>query len=368
MKVTVCGAGNSALGMAADIALMGHEVTIFELPQYESNLIPIKGKGGIVLKGPSQSGKNGFVSLAGITCDPSEAFKGAELIMFAVPCYGHQKFMETITPHLEDGQVIVFNTGYWASVRFQDLLAKYNKKVILAETSLHIYLCRKTGPAEATVDAVKQCMLFSAFPQNRTKEALALVHPLYPQMTAVDDFLEIHFNNLNHIVHGPIALLNAGTIENLGEKPYYFYRDGTTERISWVTEAIDKERLAVARAASLKVPSILELITNMYGHMGAVGDSVFEARKGNKADETFVFEPASFVFNLAKEDMPFGFIPIISLGESLGVDCPLMKSIVHLQCAVCKTDFWAQGLTLEKLGLGGMDLGQIKTFLSTGRT
>jgi opine dehydrogenase len=368
MKITVCGAGNSALGMAADIAFMGHEVTMFELPQFEANLIPIKDTGGIVLKGPSQSGKNGFVALAGVTCDPTEAFKGVELIMFAVPCYGHRNFMETITPHLEDGQIIVFNTGYWASVRFKGLLAKHNKKVTLAETSLHIYLCRKSGPAEATIDAVKQSMLFSAFPQNRTEEALALVHPLYPQLNAVDDFLEIHFNNLNHMVHGPIALLNTGTIESLEDKPYYFYRDGATKRICQVAMAIDAERLAVAKAAQVEVPSLLSLQAEMYGHMGAVGNTLYEAIKGNKADKVFNFEPASFVFNLAKEDMPYGFIPIISLGELLGVDCPMMKSIVHLQCAVCNTNFWAQGLTMEKLGLGGMDLGKIKTFLSTGWT
>ena len=46
MKIIVCGAGNSALGMAADLSFMGHDVTMFELPQFESNLIPIKKKGG----------------------------------------------------------------------------------------------------------------------------------------------------------------------------------------------------------------------------------------------------------------------------------------------------------------------------------
>jgi opine dehydrogenase len=170
------------------------------------------------------------------------------------------------------------------------------------------------------------------------------------------------------MVHGPIALLNTGTIESLEDKPYYFYRDGATKRICQVAMAIDAERLAVAKAAQVEVPSLLSLQAEMYGHMGAVGNTLYEAIKGNKADKVFNFEPASFVFNLAKEDMPYGFIPIISLGELLGVDCPMMKSIVHLQCAVCNTNFWAQGLTMEKLGLGGMDLGKIKTFLSTGRT
>ncbi len=57
MKITLCGAGNSALVMAADIAFMGHEVTMFELSQFSANLEPIREQGGINLKGPSQSKK-----------------------------------------------------------------------------------------------------------------------------------------------------------------------------------------------------------------------------------------------------------------------------------------------------------------------
>ena len=366
MKITLCGAGNSALGMAADMAFMGHEVIMFELPQFSTNLDPIRQQGGIDLKGPSQSKKNGFAPLAGVTCDPSEAFRGAELIMFAVPCYGHATFMELITPHLEDGQIIVFNTGYWASVRFQELLEKHNKKVTMAETSLHVYLCRKTGPAQATIDAVKQKMLFCAMPADQTHSVLSKLQPLYPQFVAAKELLEIQFNNLNHMVHGPIALLNTGTVENLNEKPFYFYRDGATLRVCRVAEAIDAERMAVARAAELNVPTVLALQTEMYGHMGAVGETIYEAIRGNKADHSFNFEPASFVFGLAKEDVPFGFIPLISLGEQLGVDCTIMRSIVNLQSIVCDTDFWAQGLTMEKLGLNGMSLPQIKHYLATG--
>ncbi|WP_300464179.1 NAD/NADP octopine/nopaline dehydrogenase family protein [Desulfobacula sp.] len=366
MKITVCGAGNSAMGMAADMAFMGHEVNMFELSKFEANLIPIKEQGGIILNGPSQSGKNGFAALAEVTSDPSIAFKGVELIMFALPCFGHEAFMEVITPHLEDGQIMVFNTGYWASIRFQQLLKKHKKKVTLAETSLHVYLCRKTGPAEATVDAVKQKMLFCAMPSNKTEAVLAKLKPIYPQFVAAKQFFEIHFNNFNHMVHGPIALLNTGQIENLNEKPYYFYRDGATPRVCKVAEAIDKERLAVAEAAKVETKSILEVQTEMYGHMGAVGDTIYEAIKGNKADHSFNFDPASFVFGLAKEDVPYGFIPLISIGEKLGVDCTMMKSIVNLQCAVCDTDFWTQGMTMEKLGFNGMSIDQIKEYLETG--
>jgi len=366
MKITLCGAGNSAMAMAADMSFMGHEVIMFELPQFEANLVPIRERGGIDLKGPSQSKKNGFAPLAGATSDPAEAFRGSEIIMFALPCYGHEAFMEVIAPHLEDGQVIVFNTGYWAAVRFQDLLKKHDKNVLMAETSLHTYLSRKTGPAEATIDAVKQKMLFCAMPDNRTNEALEKVKTLYPMFTAANEFLEIHFNNFNHMLHGPIALLNTGTVEALDDKPYYFYRDGATPRVCKVAEALDVERMAIAEAANLNVKSVLEVVTEMYGHVGATGDTIYEATKGNQADHDFNFTPASFVFGLAKEDMPFGFIPLISLGEQLGVDCPMMKSIVHLQCAVCDTDFWAQGLTMEKLGLSGMSLDQIKRYLATG--
>ena len=367
MKVTVCGAGHSAAGMAADIALMGHQVTMFELPEFEANIAPIRENGGITLHGPSQSGKNGFAALADVTVDPVSAFIGAELIMFTVPCYGHEKFMEAIVPYLEDDQIIVFNTGYWASVRFQELLKKHNKNVIMAETCLHVYLCRRSGPAEATIDAVKQKMLFSTMPSNRTEEVLKTVNQIYPQFTPVKDFLDIHFNNLNHMVHGPIALLNTGLVETLDDKPFYFYRDGATKRVCNLVEAIDKERVAVAKAVGIEAKTTLEVQSDMYGHMGAVGKSIYEVIAGNKADREFNFTPASFVFGLAKEDVPYGFIPIISLGEKLGIDCPIMKSIVNIQSIVCGIDFWEQGLTMEKLGLSNMNIEEMRRYLNTGQ-
>ena len=84
--------------------------------------------------------------------------------MMTVPAYGHEPFMETIAPHLRDGQILVLNTGYWGSLRFQSLLGRMKKKVILAETELLIYLTRIVGPAHVHVDEAKNEVSFAAMP------------------------------------------------------------------------------------------------------------------------------------------------------------------------------------------------------------
>ena len=146
MKVTVCGGGNAGLAMAADLILMGHEVNLFEVPAFESSIRAVLDKGGIKITGDTASGKTGTVMPKEVTTDPIKALRDTEIVMFGVPAYGHEKFMKSLPPHFEDGQIVVFNTGYWASLRFQPLLPKYKKKVIIAETDLLVNLCHVTEP------------------------------------------------------------------------------------------------------------------------------------------------------------------------------------------------------------------------------
>ena len=111
MKVTVCGGGNAGLAMAADLILKGHEVSLFEVPAFESSIKAVLDKGGITITGNTASGKTGTVMPEEVTTDPEKAVRNAEIIMFGVPAYGHEAFMEHLVPHLQDGQVVVFNTG-----------------------------------------------------------------------------------------------------------------------------------------------------------------------------------------------------------------------------------------------------------------
>ncbi|MBC8249839.1 MAG: hypothetical protein H8E90_09190 [Anaerolineales bacterium] len=50
-RIAVLGAGNAGHAMAADLALAGLQVNLYELPEFERNLGPIQERGGIEITG-----------------------------------------------------------------------------------------------------------------------------------------------------------------------------------------------------------------------------------------------------------------------------------------------------------------------------
>jgi opine dehydrogenase len=65
------------------------------------------------------------------------------------------------------------------------------------------------------------------------------------------------------------------------------------------------------------------------------------------------------------EDVPASLVPIASIGEMLGVRTPAMRSIIHLASIMHGADYWASGRTVDKLGIAGMSVKDIR-FLVVG--
>ncbi len=366
INVAICGAGRGGMTEAADLTLMGHAVRLFELPRFSKNLDAIGKQGGIAIKGQTASGKTGTVMPEVVTTDPAEALAEAQVVMITCPVFGHSAFMDVLTPHFQDGQVVVFNTGYWSALRFQSKIKEAGKRVILSETMLLPYLTFTDGPASVNVHATKQIVYFAAMPAVKTDQVLPTLQALYPQFSRADNILETNLKNMNPIVHAPISLLNAGTIETLTGQPFYYYRDGATQRICRVVEMIDEERLAICRALGVSTETVLEQITNMYDHVGASGISLYDAIKGNEADQNFAFDPAEILLEVAREDIPYGLMPLASLARQLGLTTPTIDSVIHLQTLVSGEDFAGRGLSVADLGLEGMAAERIRQYVDMG--
>lgn len=46
-KVTIIGGGNGAFAAASDLTIRGHQITLYELPQFAKNLEEVSQRGGI---------------------------------------------------------------------------------------------------------------------------------------------------------------------------------------------------------------------------------------------------------------------------------------------------------------------------------
>jgi opine dehydrogenase len=369
MRVAILGGGHGGTAMAADLTFKGHEVSLLELPEFSKTLEPIIKQNGIKITGETSSGKEGIVMPKRVTTKPKEAIDDAEIIMTAVPAVGHEAFIKAIAPHLRDGQILVVNTGYWASLRFRKIfedLRKKGKEVIIAESELLVYLCRSLGPGQIHIDATKNELNFAAMPSKYNQIVLTAVRQLYPQYKEADSILNINFYNLNPFIHTAITLLSTARIENLGSTPFLYYGEGTTKRVCKVIEEVDKEKMAVANALGLKIESVLERLIGMYSHVGASGNNLFDAFKSDRAAQAFLFDPPGFSFVLAEEDLPYGLIPVISLGEQFGINMPVMRALVLLHCIINEKDYWTKGATVEKLGLAGMSSKEILEYVHEG--
>ena len=105
---TVIGAGNGGKAMAAHLALMGLDVTLYNRTYEHIELIAERR--GIDLT-DSESGPHGFGKLKLVTSDIQAATKGAEVIMVVVPSSAHAEIARLVAKHLEDGQFVILHPG-----------------------------------------------------------------------------------------------------------------------------------------------------------------------------------------------------------------------------------------------------------------
>jgi opine dehydrogenase len=147
-RITVLGGGNTAFSLAANFALAGSEVVLWEHPVQAETIAPIRETRTIHLEGTEQTG---IAVLAGVTTDPAEALAGSDVVLMSVPAYAHQPFVEQIVPHLRPDQLLVLLPGNFGSLVFARALHEAGKRgVVVAESDTAPYVCRRMGPRMRT--------------------------------------------------------------------------------------------------------------------------------------------------------------------------------------------------------------------------
>jgi opine dehydrogenase len=363
MKVAVLGGGSGAHAMAADIALGGYEVRWGELPDYAEDIKAVQILGGIHLEGAALVGKEpGFAPIALATTDIAAAVSGADLVMVVVPAFRQQAYMRSLLDCVESGQVVVFNPGRFGPLIFQKMLAKAGRPqdFIIGGTVTLVYSARISGVARVKIKAYKNNVLFAAVPHLKTAEALALIKPIYPQFEAANTILETALGSPGIIMHPVSTLLNASRIEQMG--PYHNSYYDITPSVGRVIDDLDLERRAIADKLGISGITIPEVLGKYYG---AVGENSYEVIHNCDLYHSQT-SPDRLSFRYVTEELPFGLVPIASLGEHLGLETTNIRSIIHLGEMTNEVDYWKTGCTVESFGFAGRSVAEIQEFVQTG--
>jgi len=354
---TVVGAGHGGQAMAAYLALQGFRTRLYNRRAHR--LYPIRVRGGIELDGEVR----GFARLEQATTDLRKAIDGADVIMVAVPAFAHAAVARTMAPYLAS-QVVLLNPGRTGgALEFAHVLeqAGCQGRAIVAEAQTFIFASRSVGPAMSRIFRIKNAVPLAALPAGGTAACLERVVVAFPQFVAAPNVLKTGLDNVGAIFHPAPTLLNAGRIEDT-HGAFEYYHGGITPSVARVMEALDAERVAVGRALGVEAMTAQEWLEIAYG---ATGQNLWEAVLDN-AGYGGIRAPASMETRYLSEDVPAGLVPMASLGRLLGILTPTMDAIITLASTVHAVDYWADGRTVERLGLAGLGPDAIRTLVEEG--
>ncbi len=358
-RIAVLGAGHGGQGMAGHLGLMGCEVALYN--RSAIRIAPIALAKSIELTGQVE----GFGPLKLVTTDMELAIRDVELIMVVVPANGHASMAEACAPYLKDGQIVVLNPGRTGgALEFFNIIRQHGctADVIVSEASTLIYACRMLNPAKVHIFGIKNMIPVAAIPSYRTPEVIKKLNVIYPQFVPGDNVLKTSLDNIGAIFHPGLTILNAGRIETT-HGDFEFYMDGATPSVARVLEAMDKERVAVAAALGIRAMTSREWLYIAYD---AAGRTLYEAMQANIGYKG-INAPPTTLMRYITEDVPMSLVPISSLGHHLNVDTPVIDAMIQLASLIHETDYWAEGRTVETMGLAALSVKQIRKLVLEGK-
>jgi opine dehydrogenase len=359
LAVAILGAGNGGLALAGYSGHLGHRVTLWN--RSPARIAPIAASGGVRLSLPG--GTQVAAPIARATSDLAAALADAQLVLVAIPASGHANLARACAHWLRDGQSVLLVPGRTGgALEFRRVLraAGCRARILLGETNTFPLAARQVGPAEAFIFGTKDEIQAAALPAAHTPRLVAAWRPLLPMLTAAPSVLHTGLANVGAILHPVITLGNAERIRR-GES-FDFYTDGATTQVASVLAAADAERLAVARAYEVTLPSLPAWIAAAYGHSAGTMQA---AVAGNPA-YLGIKAPVTLAHRYLLEDVPTGLVPLLELGRAAGLVLPTLRGLVALAKRTLAGAPWQYPRTLEVLGLAGLEPIGIRT-LVTGR-
>lgn len=348
----VVGAGNGGLAMAGHLGLMGFEVRLYN--RSDEHLAGVRWHGGVRVEGAVE----GFGPVPVATSRIEEALAGADVVMVVTPSTAHRELARAMAPWLGEGQAVLLNPGRTGgALEFRRALVEsgYPSLPLVAEAQTFIYASRAISRHEARIFSVKRAVPVAAVPAYLTPELLRVLELAYPQFSAGGDVLSTSLENIGAVFHPALTVLNAGWIESTGGD-FEYYHEGISPSVARFLEAVDRDRLAVARALGVRSVSAREWLYLSYGSSGEDLCSAIRstaAYRGIKA-------PATIDHRYVWEDVPMSLVPISSIGAQIGVPTPAVDLVIELCETMHGVDYREHGRTAERLGLAGLDVEGIR--------
>ena len=356
MKITVLGAGAGGTATAFDCAHHGHEVRLFDFPEFPENIAAITSQGGIHAEGDLA----GFAPVTWAGHDMDTALQGAELVWVVGPAFSTEPFGKAVAGKLAPGMTLIVSPGSCGgALAFKKAagLAVDDDTVRAAETHTLHYAVRLAEPGRVRVFLkLKAGNLLAALPGRDTGDILDMISDVYPGMEPARSVIQTTLQNANPVIHPAVTLANAARIE-MTSGDFLFYEEGVSDSVGRLIEAVDRERIALGERLGFRISPDPEIgIQQGYMLKNDYGAAYREA-PGFRG----IGAQASLDHRYLNEDVGYGLVFMSSLGRQIGVETPSIDAIIQLTSILMDRDYRALApRTPESLGIGELSIEELE--------
>ena len=332
-KIAVISSGNGGQSMAAYFSFLGYRVALYAREAERVEMFP-----------GNRFTISGVVDCEAdidlISCEMGDVIRDAHLIMVTTPAQYHPIVARAMAPHLADGQAVVLNPGRtFGTYAFTKVLAEWGctANIMLGETDTFTLTCRCPELGKPIIYKIKDSVRLAAHNPVHGKPLMDILHDLFNVYSLAESILYTGFTNIGMIFHPMPILMNITRVE--AKEDFMFYTQGISPLVASILEKMDVERVSVANAYGVAVPTARQWLAECYGSRG---DSLYEQIQNTEAYKA-VTAPTDIDTRYVFEDILTGCVPASCAGKAAGVATPVMDTLISWASTLYGRDFHAEG-------------------------
>ncbi|KAL9952978.1 hypothetical protein ACROYT_G040312 [Oculina patagonica] len=356
IKLLICGSGNGPhafSGIAS--SLKGTEVRVLSLYQDEAerwSAAMEKSDLEVTLHRKGKEPTSIKSKPALVTKNPEDAMRDVDIVVFMLPAFAHQVFLETLKPYIKPGTIIVGLPGK-AGFNFQirHVLGETGRQCTIMNFESLPWACRFTefgvkcevlGTKEILRGAIKEGE--GVAPRKDPVSTLQYLLGPLPKLVMSGHILGVQLMSISAYLH--TSIVYGQWVEWDGkpvdEAPLFY--QGVSKATAEVTSSASDEVLNIAKVIEEKSGADMSGVVHLYqwymrSYPEEISDktSFYTAVRSNaayqglkhpmKTTEDGKFMP-DFTYRYLTEDIPCGLVVIRGIAEVVGVETPNIDKVL----------------------------------------